>query len=731
MFFESTENQTHQLLRRAYMLHQQGELHAAQEIYVQVLKRDPGHLDALQLALSVTDQLGTYTLALELLEAAKIVRVGDATLDNDLGKVLYELGRLDDALDSYRSAVKLNPEYAEAYFNQGNILNQLGRFDDALKSYDKAIRLDPRDPMAYFNQGNTLNQLGLLDDALKSFDMALNLEPRYVEALVNRGSLLSEMQRFSEALISFDQALIHDSENSEALLNKGVALNKLKRFNEALLCFERAIFVRPSFAEAWSNQGIAHHELKNFDRAIYAYERAYELEPNMEYLLGNLIYTKMRISQWSDFDDTVKLLTEKIKLNEHVVFPHALLGIVDLPDLQLKAAQLWAEDECPISLVQPKFTAGESKKIRLGYYSADYYNHATAYLMAEFFELHNKDRFELIAFSFGPSIQDESRERLHNAFNRFIEVDDISDQNIAKLSRDEGIDIAIDLKGHTKGYRTGIFANRAAPIQVNYLGYPGSMGAEYIDYIIADAILVPKSNREFFSEKIAYLPNSYQVNDTKRLISGRVFSREGAGLPPIGFVFCCFNNNYKITPTVFDGWARILKAVGNSVLWLLEDSISAKENLIREAQLRGISKERLIFAERCELSEHLARHHLADLFLDTNPCNAHTTASDALWAGLPIVTLTGSSFAGRVAASLLSAVGLPELITSSQEEYEALVIELALSPNRLQEIKGRLKENILLKPLFDTPLITGHIEQLYLKMYDRHKLGLPPDHLWV
>ncbi len=625
------------------------------------------------------------------------MRPKDAALYNDLGKVFCELGRFDDALKSYTMAIEFNSNYAEAYFNQGNTLNQLGRLEDALQSYDKAIAL----------------------------------EPGYVDALINRGSILSETQHFSKALASFDLALIYAPGNSEALLNKGIALNKLKRFDEALNYFNKVTLVRPDSAEAWSNQGITYHELKQFDKAIDSYEKAMELKPDMEYLLGNLIYTKMRVARWSNLEVDIGLLSEKIALNKPVVFPHALLGMVDSPALQLKAAQIWSQDECPISSMQPSFVKRMGQKIRLGYFSADYYNHATAYLMAEFFELHNKDRFELFAFSFGPSIQDASRQRLQSVFDQFIEVNDISDQDVAKLSRDIGIDIAIDLKGHTKDYRTGIFANRAAPIQVNYLGYPGTMGCEYMDYIIADPTLIPPSHQKFFSEKVAYLPNTYQVNDTKRLISKRIFSRVEVGLPQEGFVFCCFNNNYKITPVVLDSWAKILQSIDGSVLWLLEDSKSAKENLIKEAQYRGITKDRLIFAERLDLPEHLARHHLADLFLDTNPCNAHTTASDALWSGLPVVTLIGDSFASRVAASLLTAIGLPDLIANDRKRYESLAVELALQPEKLKEIKGRLQANLLSKPLFNTPLITAQIERIYEKMHKRYQRNLPPDHIQI
>jgi predicted O-linked N-acetylglucosamine transferase (SPINDLY family) len=362
----------------------------------------------------------------------------------------------------------------------------------------------------------------------------------------------------------------------------------------------------------------------------------------------------------------------------------------------------------------------------VGYFSADFHNHATGYLMAELFELHDKSKFELIGFSFGPIANDEMRQRLAKSFDQFIEVGKKSDVEIAKLSRDLNIDIAIDLKGFTQDSRTGIFAYRAAPIQVNYLGYPGTMGADYIDYIIADKTLIPLETQSYYSEKVAYLPDSYQVNDRKRSISGQQFTREELSLPENGFIFCCFNNNFKILPTTFACWMRILKAVEGSALWLFQDNHWAVDNLKKEASNHGIDASRLVFAERMPLSEHLARHNLADLFLDTLPYNAHTTCSDSLWAGLPVLTLMGHTFPGRVSASLLSALGLPELITKTQDEYEALAIELAKNPHNLAEIKFKLANNRFTFPLFGTPLFIKNLEAVYIKMHERYLEGLPP-----
>jgi predicted O-linked N-acetylglucosamine transferase (SPINDLY family) len=351
--------------------------------------------------------------------------------------------------------------------------------------------------------------------------------------------------------------------------------------------------------------------------------------------------------------------------------------------------------------------------------------------MAGLFELHNRDQFELIAFSFGPTTNDGMRQRLQEAFDQFIEVGNMLDVEVAKFSRELGIDIAIDLKGFTGDSRPNIFANRAAPIQVNYLGYPGTMGASYIDYIIADSILIPPELQQYYTEKVVYLPDSYQANDRKREISNRKFTRAEVGLPDNSFVYCCFNNNYKILPEVFEIWMRLLNTVERSVLWLLEDNPTAAKNLKSEAAQRGIDPGRLIFAPRLPTPDHLARHALADLFIDTFPCNAHTTASDALWAGLPLLTVQGESFASRVASSLLSAIGLTELITYTLEEYETLAIELANNQQKLKGIRHKLAQNRDTTPLFDTPQFTKHLENAYLQMYERYQADLPPEHIFV
>ena len=472
-------------------------------------------------------------------------------------------------------------------------------------------------------------------------------------------------------------------------------------------------------------------ELKRYEESASNFIKALDLKPDFPNLLGRLAFSKLHTSDWSELDDLTKLISEKILLSENVSAPFDLLPLLNDPNLLKKSSIDWSSTQYSTNSTYPKIPKPSNKKIRIGYFSSDFYNHATTHLMAEFFELHNKDNFEIIAFSFGPKFEDSSRERIKQAFHQFIDVSEASDESAAVIARNLELDIAIDLKGHTQHARPKLFSYRVAPIQVAYLGYPGTTGAPFIDYLIADHTLIPKESVDFYTEKIIYLPNSYQVNDAKRTISNVVPSRVDVGLPEDGFVFCCFNGNYKITSSIFDSWARILHAVEGSVLWLLNSNSTAKENLIKEIEARGISGNRLIFAGQLKTADHLARHRLADLFIDTSPCNAHTTASDALLSGLPVLTLLGDTFAGRVAASLLSAVGLPELITANQSEYEAMAIELATNKEKLAILKQRLEANKLSSPLFNTKLTTEHIEAAYTTIYARYQADLMPDHIYI
>ena len=383
------------------------------------------------------------------------------------------------------------------------------------------------------------------------------------------------------------------------------------------------------------------------------------------------------------------------------------------------------------NILNHKFDNQAKKKIRIAYYSADFRNHPMSYLLANLYELHDRNKFEIIGISFGPDKDDEMQKRVSSAFDEFYDVRLKTEVEIIKFSRELKIDIAIDLMCFTKYHRFGIFVQRCAPIQVNYLGYPGTSGTNYLDYIIADKVLIPKDNQKYYSEKIVYLPDTYQANDSTKKISDKIFTREELGLPKDGFVFCCFNNNYKITPQDFDIWMRLLKRVKNSVLWILSEDVNISKNLKKEATLRGVDFNRIVFAEKIKMNEHLARQKVADLFIDTFPYTAHTTASDALWVGLPVLTRIGESFASRVSASLLHAIDLSELVTSSEKEYEDLAVELATNSEKLKEIKNKLKNNRNTKPLFNTQIFTKNIEKAYSLMYERYLKNLPLDNIEI
>ena len=685
-------------IQQAVILHQKGEFQQAEAICLKLLTINPTNSEALHLLGALFLEKGSNEDALEILTLAIEIDPNVASYHSNRGLALKELNQLNEAVESFDKAIALNPAYAEAYSNRGAALRRLNLLFDAVASCEKAIKLNPSLVEAYSNLGLALQALNKLNDAVFYFDKAIRLQPNYAQAYSNRGN----------------------------------ALQELKQFDAAIASYEKAIKLRPEFAEVYFNRGIALKELKEFDSAIASFDKAFSLNTEYKYLLGIRQHQKMLVCDWKDFKSNVLELNQKISMNLKVASSFHVIGLPVSLSSQRQIAETWTEDKHPYNsslgqiAKQPRHP-----KIRLGYYSADFHNHATAYLMAELFERHDKEKFELIAFSFGPETKDEMRTRISQAFDHFIDVTNLSDVEVALLSRELGIDIAIDLKGVTLDYRLGIFSFKAAPIQVSYLGYPGTLGTDYIDYLIADKTLIPPQSQQHYSEKIVYLPNSYQVNDRHRVIAPKQFTKKELGLPEDAFVFCCFNNNFKITPDVFDSWVQILKAVDKSVLWLFHENSTAAMNLQKEAAHRGLDPARLVFAGRMDLPEHLARHKAADLFLDTTPCNAHTTASDALWAGLPLLTCMGETFASRVAASLLNAIGLPELVTETQSDYEALAIELAKTPDKLKKIKDKLERNRLTTPLFDTALFKDHIEAAYTQMYERYQADLNPEHIEV
>jgi len=699
---------------------QSERLNDAERTLSQLLKLQPKNSDAYNFLSVIAAYRLKWEEALELINKSIRYSPNNSVAYSNKGNILKELCRFQEVEACYKKAIQLDQKHFEVYNNIGNFYQEVGRYEEAFENYDKAIQLEPNYAEAFSNKGNTLQKIGEYDKAIEMYEKALMIKPAYQEAWLNRGFALNKIKKFEAALESCDKAIALDSNNPLAWTDKGVILSEQNNHAEAIKHYEKAISVNEKFAEAFANKASSLMEFKRYDEALQSYQTAYSIKPNLEYLLGDIVSLKLLLGEWGGLQDDVKKIITAIEADEKIINPFKLLSAVESPIDALRVAKNWTTTKfAPKKLLQILKTHSHPK-IRLGYFSADFRNHPVSFLAAELFELHDRDRFEVYAFSVRSAEPgDAMRERLVNAFDHFIDVEHKTDIEVAQLARELEIDIAIDLGGHTQFAPTGIMSYRAAPIQINYLGYPGTMGAPYMDYIIADPILIPPENQQFYSEKVIYLPNCYQPNDRKKVISPRKFTRAEVGLPEKGFVFCSFNNNFKILPQIFASWMNILKKVEGSVLWLLEDNSVAAENLRKEAQKAGVNPDRLIFAQRVPHAEHLARHELADLFLDTYPYNAHTTASDALWAGLPLITIQGSSFASRVASSLLTAVGLEELITQSNEQYEELAVNLAINMGTLALIKKQLNDNRLLSSLFDSKTLTKNIEDCYLKIFAR------------
>ena len=646
---------------------------------------------------------------------------------NNRGNALSALGRHEEALTSYDRALALKADYAEAINNCGIALSALDRHEEALTRFDQALALAPNYAVGWYNRGNALSALRRYEEALASYDRALVLAPDYAEANDNRGNALLRLNRPEEALASIEHALALNPVSAATHNNHGSALTTLKQHEAALTSYDRAIALNPDFADAHSNRGNTLKDLRRHDEAQASFERALAIDPEHIDASVGIAEVVISVCDWAHTGPLAQELAERVRAGKPTVAPFTLLAYCDDPALHAECAKTFVADRMPVK-PKPLWRGSPARhdRIRVAYLSADFHRHATAYLIAELFELHDRARFETVGISFDLGDSSDVRRRLVNSLDAFHDVRTLSDHEVAKLLHELEIDIAVDLKGHTGDSRLGIFAHRGAPIQASYLGYPGTVGADCLDYVVGDPVVTPFEHAPFYVEKIVQLPDCYQVNDRKRAIATHVPSRQEVDLPPAGFVFCCFNNNYKITVPLFDVWMRLLHAVPGSVLWLLRDNDGAERNLRREAEARGVDPERLVFAGRSGLAEHLARHRLADLFLDTLPYNAHTTASDALWAGVPVVTCQGNAFAGRVGASLLRAVGLPELVTTSLADYEALALRLAREPALFDGYRRRLAGNLETCALFDTDKFRRHIETAYSTMWEIWQCGEAP-----
>ena len=641
------------------------------------------------------------------------------------GKIYSELKQYDNALAAYDRALDLKSDLGEAWLGRGNVHTELKQYDNAFAAYDRALSLDSDLAETWLGRGNVYAELKQYDNAFAAYDRALSLEPNLAQAWLGRGNVYAELKQYDDAFAAYDRALNLEPDLAQAWLGRGNVCAGLKQYDDAFAAYERALSLKSDLAEAWLGRGKVCTDLRQYDKAFAAYERALSLEPDSKYVEGLRLISKMHLCDWTNLGVEISDLLSRPRERKPAT-PFVLLLISSSSEDQLRCAKAFVEDQGSFPALW-KNEIYSHDRIRIAYLSSDFHEHATAYLMAGLFEQHDEARFEVTAVSFGPAQNSHMRQRIESGVEHFVDVRNESDQEIAEFIRQREIDIVIDLKGFTTEARYDVLARRAAPLQVNYLGYPGTMGADYIDYIIADPTIIPKENFSSYTECVVWLPDSYQVNDSQRRISEVGQSRRECGLPENAFVYCCFNNPYKILPDIFDVWMRLLRANENSVLWLFEKHPAASANLCREAEKRGVSAERLIFASQMALPDHLARHRHADLFLDTLPYNAHTTASDALWSGVPVLTCLGTTFAGRVAGSLLTAVGLDELITSSVEEYEAMALQLAREPSHLAALKDRLLRNRSTYPLFNTERFARNIETAFLTMWERYQRGLSPE----
>jgi len=712
----------------AVALHRQGRLQQAQRLYRAVLAKKPDHVGSLHHLGVCRAQQGRVDEAVRLIGRAASLDPRSPEVLSDLGVALESAKRYEEAVSAYERALQLRPDYGEVWYNLGTALQALSRHEDAIERFKKALEFRPTGAEAHNNLGNSLHALGRHREAIVHFVRALAIDPSFALAESNLGAALQAEGRPGEAVSHFARAIALKPDYAKAHSNLGDALRVLGRPEEALTHLNRALALEPNNADAHNNLGNALMVLRRYEGAIASYRRAVELDPLQGNALSTEVVLKRRLCDWANFSRDCEELVKALDSGARRISPFVVTTVTDDPQLQMRAARRYVDD---LRLPHAPAVANATRrtgdgKIRLAYLSGDFRDHTVAVSTAELFELHDRDRFQIFAFSFGPDDGSAMRQRLQRSFDRFVDVRHASDFDIARQMRALEIDVTVDLGGFTNGCRPAILAHRPSPVQVNYLGYPGTMGAEFVDYIVIDSVVVPAGEQVFFTEKLVHLPDCYLASDTTRRIAEQMPSRAECRLPEQGLVFAAFNNGYKITPPVFDVWMRLLSEFPGAVLWLRGDNPLLEANLRKEAAAREISPDRLVFAGRLPLPEHLARHRVADLFLDTLPYNAHSTALDALWAGLPVVTCAGRSFAARVAGSLLQSIGLPELVTGNLEEYEALARRLAGDPAFLAQIRGRLASNRSTMPLFNSDRLRRHLELAFQEMWSRWRRGEPP-----
>lgn len=714
-------------------LAEQGHAEEALACYRKVLELRPDHVDARFNTGTLYRRLGRLEDAASAFKSALAVAPDYADAHHGLGAVYEQQGRLDEAVSCYREALAFRPDHISSLNNLGNALVRQGRREQAVVCYEQAIQIRSDHPDAYVNLGNVRAEEGRYADARALYETALRLDPRSFDAHHNLGRMLKVQRRLDEAIAHYHQALALSPDQAVTHNELGNAYRESGDLERAIACFRKAIAADPGHVHAYYNLAETFKLQGRLDEAITLYEDALARKPDLVQALGGLIYVRQQACRWQGIEELWgRMRRDMFAIPGATVSPFSVLSFSTSAREQLACAGAWARQELgPLAGARAglgfNFPAPRAKdRITVGYLSWDFHRHATSYLIAELFELHDRARFEVLAYSFGPDDGSAIRARIRNACDRFVDVANESYVATAQRIYRDGVDILVDLKGYTQGSRPQIAALRPAPVQVNWLGFPGTMGTEYMDYIIADPFIIPAGMERCYAEKVVRLPDCYQINDRRREAGERTPTREECGLPGEGFVFCCFNQTYKILPDVFRLWTRIMRAVPGSVLWLMETNPWAVENLRQAAAAQGVAPGRLAFAPRKPLAEHLARYRSADLAIDTFPYTSHTTASDALWMGCPLVTCTGETFASRVAGSILINAGMRELVTDNFSDYERAVIELATSPERLRDIRRRLQEVRDSCPLFDTPRFVRNLERAYEEMLDAYTGGGAP-----
>jgi predicted O-linked N-acetylglucosamine transferase (SPINDLY family) len=697
------------------------------------LEARPDFPDAFVLAGSALKNLGHYDLAADCYRGALRLRSGDPEALSGLGNALEQQGDMRGARECYEEAVHLDASRSQTHCNLGGLCLAEGFSAEAEAHLRRAIELDRTSWLACTKLGSALEQRGEVGEGIYWHQEAVRLNPRSSMAQCNLGNALRRFGRDAEAELHIRQALELDPGHWQAFNNLGAILKDRGRAAEAVELYRQALEHKPDAAAVWLNLGLGLADLRHQEEALRALLRAEELDRQSSEAAAALAILRQQLCEWpQDIEAQWRRMVEDQVSGTITPAPFQLVSVPSTPAEQLASARRCAAIETrgvtPGTWRHVRLARG---RLRVGYTSAKMRDHAGAHLVAELLELHDRGRFEIFGYSHGPADASEVRARLIRAFDRFADVTEEAHEETAQRIYDDGVNILVDLNGLNEYRRPRVLANRAAPIQVSYLGYPATTGAEFMDYLIADPYVIPHDHVDFYSEKIAWLPHCYQANDRKRRISEHVPTRAECGLPENGAVFCSFNNTYKINPETFASWMRIVKATDQAVLWLIGDNESAVRNLRSEAAARGVEPDRLVFAPRCGRPEHLARHKHADLFLDTFPCTAHATASDALWMGVPVLTMPGETFASRVAGSLLLAVGLPEMIAGSRPEFEALAIRLAHRPDELAALRAKLAANQTTAPLFDTPRLARYIEAAYERMWSTFAEGKPPDHFRI